>query len=244
MEENKKIEQLIEEREMQKQEQKQNKELVKSEQTDTDIITKDNIVETAILNKARRQESVKEVLDLATTLEAIKQDETIEKLTAEKTEELISDAVAKKLKAETDKIKEEVAKIQQEAEKEVSELTKSKRRLQAEVEELKSKTDKAEAFFNSNKPILRCVGIREAVSLRAMQWLMVPAGFIYAIFQVLLLPLTLLGFLIEIITEIVGAVCGRITKNGLKIVLSIVVVGLILGMIVGIYYLGTTYIFN
>lgn len=235
--ENKEIEQLIKEREKQKKEQKTELQLEKP------IITKETMVDHAIMNKAKQSENVKDILDLATTLDAIKKDETVDKLTAEKTEELINDAVAKKLKAEADKIKEEVAKIKQETEKEVTELEKSKRKLQAEIEELKSKTDKAAAFFEANKQILKCVGIREAVSLKAMQWLMVPAGIIYTIFQILLLPLTLLGFCIERIAELVGSVCGKIASNGWKIALSIIVIGAIIGLVTGLYYLGVTYLF-
>lgn len=225
-------------------EQKANELAVQEERKkQTDSMTKDNMVENSIVNKAKQSEDVKDIINLATTLNAINKEGTIEKLTTEKTEELLNDAITKKIKAESSKIKEQVEKVKQETEKELAELDKSKKRLQAEIEELKSKTDKASAFFNANKQILKCVGVRNPLSLTAMQWLMVPAGIIYTIFQALLLPLTLLGFCIEVLTELVGSVCGKIASNGWKIALSIVVIAVILALVGGLYYLGITYIF-
>ena len=200
-----------------------------------------DMVKQAIFNSAQDTKNVKDIIDLAATSKALENQDTVEKIVSEKTEELHRDAEAKKIKAETDKIREEVAKVKQEAEKEIAELEKEKQSLEVEVAALKAEDDKASQYFNNHKSILRCVNIREKLSLKAMQAWMVPASIIYAIFQIILLPFSLVGFAVEQITTIIGAICGKIAKNGLKIVLSIIVGIVIVGLVIGIYWAVTHY---
>lgn len=205
------------------------------------VITDDNMVKNAIIEKAKTQNDVKAVIDLAATSKALENEDTVKKLVKEKTDELNADAEAKRIKSETDKVREEVEKVKQEAEKEIAQIKKEKDALEADVERLKKLDDKAQAFFDANKSILRCVGVREKLSLKVMIMLMVPATILFCIFQVLLLPLSLIGFIIESVTGIVGSICGSISKNGWKIAIAIVSVALIAALVVGIYWLVATY---
>ena len=201
----------------------------------------EDMIKKAIYSSAQNTTNVKNIIDLAATSKALENQDTVEKIVSEKTEELHRDAEAKKIKAETDKIREEVEKVKQEAEKEIAELEKVKSALEVEVKALKAEDDKATQYFNNHKSILRCVNIREKLSLKAMQAWMVPASIIYAIFQILLLPFSLVGFAAESIMNIIGAICGKVTKNGLKLVLSIIVGVVVVGLVIGIYYLVTHY---
>lgn len=212
------------------------KDLIVKEENKVEI-SNDNMVDDIILQTAKASKDVKSVIDLAATSRALQNEKTVEKIVSEKTEELQHDAEAKKIKAETDKIREEVDKVKQEMEKELAELEKQKKALEAEVARLKALDDKAKQYFESNKSILKCIGVREPLSLKAMQCLMIPASVIFAIFQVILLPFSLIGFSIESIMNIVEAVCGKIAKGGWKIALSIIVVALVLALVGGIYYL-------
>lgn len=190
-----------------------------------------------IIRNAKDSKDVKGVIDLAATSKALQNEKTVDKIVDEKTKELITDAEKKKIEAETEKIRQEAEKVKQEKEKEIAELEKIKNRLEGEVANLKAEDDKASAFFESNKSILKCIGVREKLSLKAMQWLMVPAGIVFTIFQIILLPFSLVGFAIESLMTIVGAVCGKIAKNGWKIAMSIIVSAIIVAMLFGIYYL-------
>lgn len=210
-----------------------------------ELVVKENKeINDLIDNKVKNTTDVKTAIDLLSTRTALKQDGTIGKLVEEKQQELKNDAEAKRIKAETDRIKEEVDKVKQEAEKEIAEYNrqidaykKEAEKLAAEVGKLQGQDDKAKQFFESNKSVLKCIGVREKLSLKAMQWLMIPAGIVYTIFQIILLPFSLLGFAMEAIMNIVDAVCGKISKAGLKIVLSIVVVLVVIGLAFGAYYL-------
>lgn len=199
--------------------------------------SEDNLVRTTIFNAAAEAKDYKQVIDLATTGKALQNKETVDKMVEEKTEELQRDAEARRIKAETDKIKEEVAKSKQEMEKELAELEKQKKSLEAEVETLKAEDDKALAYFNSNKSILRCIGVREKLSLRAMRSWMPLASFIHLIFQIILLPFTLIGFAAEQIIGIVEAICGKVAKGGWRILIAIVISAAAIGLVAGIYYL-------
>lgn len=213
-----------------------NKSLAVTNNKLTDTNNNTTIVDDIIFKTAQESKQVKDVIDLAATSKALQDEKTVNKIVSEKTEELQRDAEAKKIKAETDKIKEEVEKVKQEMEKEIAELEKQKKTLEGEVDKLKALDDKATAYFNANKSILKCIGVREKLSLKAMQWLMVPAGIVFAIFQIILLPFSLLGFGIEQIMNIVETVCGKIAKGGWKVVLSILVTVLILALVGFIYY--------
>lgn len=206
--------------------------------------TKEDLVDNAILQKAQETTNVKDVIDLASTSAAVKQNDTIEKLTQQKTDELVNDAVAKRVKSETDRINEEVKQVKALAEKEIAEYEKSIENKKKEYEELVAQDKKAEAYFNAHKPILRCVGVREKLSIKAMQWWLVPASILYGVFQLVLLPFTIIGFAIEQLLNIVNSVCGNISKNGWKIALSIILIVLILGVVVGTYILATKFVGN
>lgn len=201
----------------------------------------DNIVTDIIVKTAQASNQVKDVIDLAATSKALEKKETVDKIVDEKTKELISDAEKKKIESETEKIRQEAEKVRKEEEKQIAELNKIKNTLLGEIDNLKAEDDKATAYFNANKSILRCVGIREKLSLKAMHFWMYPASFIYALFQVILFPFTLVGFAVEQLLGIVEAVCGKVAKGGWKIVVAILTGIVIVGLIVGIYYLVTHY---
>jgi hypothetical protein len=222
---------------------------VKSKQEqDTSLVNVEgNIVSDVIIKNAKASDKVKDVIDLAATSKALEKKETVEKIVEEKTKELISDAEKKKIESEAEKIRQEAEKVRKEEEKQIAELNKIKNTLLGEIENLKAEDDKATAYFNANKSILRCVGIREKLSLKAMHFWMYPASFIYALFQIILFPFTLVGFAVEQLLGIVESVCGKVAKGGWKIVVAIVTGIVIVGLIVGIYYLVTHYaiqIFN
>ena len=204
-----------------------------------ELITKDDksLVEKAILDTAQKSTGVKDVIDLAATYSALQKQETVDKLVTEKTKELTSDAEAKKIKAETDRVREEVEKVKQEKEKQLAELEKSINAKQKELEELTAASNKAQQFYENNKVVLKCVGVTSPLSLKAMQWLMIPAGVLFALFQIILLPFHLVGFIVEALITIVESICGKIAGGGWKIVATIVTAGVIIGLVFGIYYL-------
>lgn len=198
-----------------------------------------NFVSTTINSKAQATTDVKEAIDLATTQQAIAKEETVKKLIDEKSQELASDAERKKLQAETEKINKEVEKVKAEKEKELAELEKSIAAKKAERDELEAQDKKAEAYFNSHKSILKCIGIREKLSLSAMKgWLKI-ASVVYFIFQILLLPLTIIGFTVEQMMNIVDAISQKVSKAGWKIAISIVSVIVIVALLFGAYYGGS-----
>lgn len=201
----------------------------------------ENIVTNIIVKTAQASNQVKDVIDLAATSKALEKKETVDKIVEEKTKELISDAEKKKIESETEKIRQEADKVRREEEKKIAELTKIKNTLSGEIDNLKAEDDKALAYFNANKSILRCVGVREKLSLKAMHFWMYPASFVYILFQIILFPFTLVGFAVEQLIGIVEAVCGKIAKGGWKIVVAIITAVIIVGLIAGIYYLVTHY---
>lgn len=188
--------------------------------------------------KVEQTNDVKSAIDILATRTALEQEETLNKVVTEKQEELRTDAEAKRIQAETTKISKEVEKVKQEKEKQLAELDKAISAKQKEVEQLKADSDKAQAFFDSNKDIMKYIGIREKKSIKTMQALMVPATVIFVIVQVLLFPLTLIGLLLETVVNILGGICGAIKNNALKIVLSILVIILLLGGFFCFYYFG------
>lgn len=196
------------------------------------------MVDDVITEQAKGITDVKQVVDLYATKTALQQSETVEKVVTEKQEELRNDAEAKRIQAETAKISQEVEKVRQEKEKQLAELDKVISAKQKEVEQLKADGDKAQAFFDSNKDILKHIGIRERKSMKTMQALMIPATIVFIIVQILLFPLTFMGLLLETVVNILGGVCGAIKNNALKIVLSILVIVLLLAGGFCAYYFG------
>ena len=189
-------------------------------------------------NKVKQTDNVKTAIDLLATKTALEQGNTVEKLVEEKTAELKNDAEAKRVKAETDKINEEIEKVKAEKLKEIEEFDKVITIKQKEVERLKADSDKAQAFYDSNKEILSYIGIRNKKTLKVMQWLMIPATILFVIIQTLIFPITALGKTLEAIIEIVGGICNSIKNNALKIIISILVVLLIGTVVFLVYYYG------
>lgn len=208
------------------------------------IVSDENMVKNAIIENAKSQKDIKAIIDLVATNKALECDGTVDKLIREKTDELEADAEAKRIESETARVRAEVDKIKQEGEKEIAEIQKEKDALEAEVDKLRELDDKAQAFFDMNKSILRCVGIRQKLSLKVMVGFMVPATFLFMIFQIFLLPLALLGFIVEAVTEIIGSLCGSFSKNGIKIVTAIVSLALITALLFGVYWLVANYAFG
>lgn len=189
-------------------------------------------------SKVESTSDVKTAIDILATQTALKQKETLEKVVVEKEEELRNDAEAKRIQAETEKISKEVEKVKQQKEKQLAELDKVISAKHKEVEELRAESDKAQAFFESNKDILKYIGVVEKKSIRTMQALMFPATLIFIIVQILLFPLTLIGLILETIVNILGGICGAIKNNAIKIVLSILVVAIVVGGGFCAYYFG------
>ena len=202
------------------------------------LLSQNSDVNNLLDEKVRKTDDVKTAIDILATKTALEQKETLEKVVVEKEEELRNDAEAKRIHAETQQIEKEVEKVKQEKEKELAELDKEISAKKKEVERLKADSDKAQAFYDSNKDILKYIGIREKKSMKAMQGLMFPATIVFIIVQILLFPLTFIGLLLETIVNILGGICGAITNNALKIVLSVLIVVLLIGGGFCAYYFG------
>ena len=200
---------------------------------ENDLVQKTNqdVAGAVIAQKAKETTNVKDAIDLLATDTALKQTGTVEKIVAEKTEELKNDAEAKRIQAETEKIRQQVDKVKQESEREIAELEKEKNRLQAEVEQMSKEADKAKAYFEANKDILKCIGIHSPKTLKVMQAWMYPATIIFALLQILKLPITICGALLEGIIDVVGGVCGGLKNQALRIVISVAVILLLAGAI-------------
>ena len=184
-----------------------------------------------ITDKVNGTDNVKTAIDLLTTKTALQQEGVVEKLVDEKEQELVKDAETKKINAETEKIKKE-------KEREIAEFDKIIYAKQKEIEQLKVEADKAQAFFDSNKDILKYIGVREKKSLKTMQVLMFPATLVFIFVQILIFPITLCGLVLEAIIGILGGICGAIKNQALKIVITILVLLVIAGVSFCTYYFG------
>lgn len=202
------------------------------------LLNKNENINSLLDKKVEQTSDVKSAIDILATKTALEQEETLNKVVNEKQEELRNDAEAKRIQAETERISKEVERVKQEKEKELAELDKTISSKQKEVEQLKADSDKAQAFFDSNKDILKYIGIREKKSIKTMQALMFPATIVFIIVQILLFPLTLIGLLLETIVNILGGICGAIKNNALKIIVAILVVVLLLSGGFCAYYFG------
>ena len=203
-----------------------------------ELSNKISAVDDLLKNKINKTENVKEMIDLEATKTALKLDDTAEKIVLEKKEELINEAEAKRLVAEQERILQEKNKEIVEKERQCAEYDKLIQLKEKEVEALNKDIDKANAYFSQNKEILKYVGIKNKKSLSVMKFWIYPASFIFAIVQILMLPLTICGVLLENILSIVGSVCGEIKNNALKIILSIVVVAIVIAVVVLAYFYG------
>lgn len=206
--------------------------------TNLPSIANDDNVKKLLDDKVKQTNDVKNAIDILATKTALEQEGTVNKIVAEKTEELRNDAEAKRVKAETEKINEEVEKVKAQKQKEIEEYDKLITAKQKEVEQLKADSDKAQAFFDNNKEILKYIGVRTKKSLKVMNVLIVPATIIFMIVQILLFPLTFVGVTIESIVNILGGICGAVKNNALKIVISIVVILLIVAVVFLAYFYG------
>lgn len=188
-------------------------------------------VDELIKTKTNNTNNVKEAIDLLATKTALEKEGVVEKIVEEKAEEL-------RIDAETKRVLSEIEKIKQEKEKELVELDKTITTKKKEVEDLNAESDKEQAYFESNKDILRCIGVRRKKSIGAMKVLMYPATFIFIVVQILLFPLTFLGIVFETIVNIIGGLCGVIQNNALRIIVAVLVVALLLGGGFCAYYYG------
>ena len=195
-------------------------------------------ITTLIDGQIQQTTDVKTAVDFFATKTALSQEETWNEVVDEKREELRNDAEAKRVHAETERVKQEELKVIAEKEKQIAEYDKIITAKQKEVEQLKAESDKAQAYFDNNKDILRYIGIREKKTLGVMKALMTPAVVFFVIVQVLLFPLTFIGLLLETIVNIIGGICGAITSNALKIILSVVIIALLVGGGFCAYYFG------
>lgn len=181
---------------------------------------------------------VKSAIDLLATRTALEQGDTVEKIVTEKSNELKNDAEKRRLEAETHKIEEEVKRVKAEKEKQIEELDKIIATKQKQVEELRADSDRAVEYFNQNKEILKYIGIRSAKSLKVMQFWMFPASIIFAIVQILILPITFIGVVIEAIIGIVGSICGELKSNGIRILIATIVVIVLVAILTLAYIFG------
>lgn len=204
----------------------------------------DDQVNDLIKQKVNETDDVKKAIDLYTTKSALEQEGVVNKLVEKKQEELINDAEAKRIQAETDKTSKEAEKLKQEKEKELAEIDKEISRKKGEIEQLKVENDKAQTFFESNEDILSCIGIKSKKTLKVMYTLMIPATFIFILVRILALPLTIGGKLVEIMIDIVGGICKAIKNNALKIIISVLVIALVVGGGFCAYYFGGKAISN
>lgn len=195
-------------------------------------------VNTLLDNKVKQTDNVKTAIDILATKTALEQEGTVQKIVEEKTAELKNDAEAKRVKAETERVNEEIERVKAEKTKEIEEYDKIITIKQKEVDKLKAESDKAQAFFESNKEILSYIGIRNKKSLKVMQWLMIPATVLFVLIQFLIFPITVVGKTLEALIEIVGGICNSIKNNALKIIVSILVLILIAGVVFLVYFYG------
>lgn len=218
---------------LEKEIEKQAKNLIVKEETKSKTE-----IDTLIDEKVKNSDNLKSAIDLFATKTALKQEETLNKVVEEKQEELRNDAEAKRVQSETERITKEVEKVKQEKEKKIAELDKEIVAKKKEVEKLNAESDKAQAFFESNKDILKYIGIREKKSTKTMQYLMLPATLVFIFVQILIFPITLCGLVLETIIGILGGICGAIKNQALKIVITILVLLVIAGVSFCTYYFG------
>ena len=201
-----------------------------------------SITENVIDAQRKSVMTVKDAIDLEATQSALQQEENVKMIVQTKGQELLNDAQAKRTEAETARIKKETEKIEQEQQKELANYQKEIGGLKKQAEQLKAENDKAQQFFDNHKSILKCIGVREKLGLKAMQWWLVPASVIYGIFQILLLPVTICGFLIEQVINILSAICEKMENSAIRIIVSILVVVFVTAVVVGCYWLIAHYV--
>lgn len=220
--------------------------IAKDEKTLTllDDVQQKNELGNVVGEALKETNDIKGKVDILATASALSKQENINKVVEEKAEELRNDAEAKRVHAEKARIEEETKKAVAEKEKRIAEYDKVIAEKEKEVQQLKVEADKSQAFFDSNKDILKYIGIREKKSIGTMQALMFPATIVFIVVQIILFPLTLCGLVLETIVNIIGGICGSIKNNALKIVLSILVIALIVGVGFCAYYFGGKAISN
>ena len=217
---------------LEKQIESQANALVNAQDTVFDLIDK----------QVKTTDNVKTAVDLIATKTALSDQQNVDKIIDEKSEELRFDAEAKRIEAETAKINEEVQKVKAQAEKELVELNKEIERKRLEIEQMKAESDRETAYFERNKEILKYVNVKTKKTLKVMQRLMIPAIVVFILVQILVFPITLGGLLLSNIVDIVGSICGAIKNNALKIALSILVIAIVVGLLVGAYYFGIKFV--
>lgn len=172
------------------------------------------MVQSALLKAGTQATTLKDAIDIGVTGKALQKDGVIEILTDKKEQELKEDAEAKRLKSETDRLREEANRTDKEKDK-----------IDKEIE-------KAKAYYNAHKSVLKYSFVKEPMSIPYMR----VGAIMGTIITFLFLPLIMAGALIELIVDIIGSVTGTITKNSLKLIVGFLVVLFIVAVGVGCYF--------
>lgn len=201
-------------------------------------------IDNLLATQLHQTNDVDTAVDICTSRQALKNIDNTVQLVKEKEEEFLNKAQAKRIKAEVEKIHEETEKLKVEKERMLAEYDQRIAEKEKEIEALNKDADKAQAFFDANKEILKCINIRSKKSLGALYGFMIPASIVFVLVQIVLLPLSILGLLIEGVLGIVGAICGEIKNNAIKIVLAVIVITLITALLIIVYVYGGKLLVN
>ena len=160
------------------------------------------------------------VIDNISSIAVLSNKEEAEKIAFKKAEEIGHKTDAKVISAVADK-------------------TEAERKLiQAEAGKLEENANKARAFFNANKSVLRIIGIREELGFKTMNILYCLALPLYLLAAVLIsFPISIAKFFVELVIDILGDVSKKISSNFLKVAAGILSLGISGGIIFGLYLL-------
>ena len=183
--------------------------------------TETAIVQDALSNAATQATTLKEVIDIGVTSKALQKDGVVETLTGKKEKELNEDADARVAKAETERIEKE------------------KERTEAEKHKIIEETEKAKAYFNAHKEVLKYGFCKEAMTIPYMRVMAVIGTVLMYIIKAIGLPIFIVGKIVEMIIDIVGDIGGKITSNAVKIIVSVFVALLLIAVVIGCCFLFT-----
>jgi len=175
------------------------------------IVTNMNITE---------KNNFENVIDNLSSLAVLSNKEEAEKIAHKKAEEIGHKTDAKVISAEAEKAEAE------------------RKLIQAEAEKLEGSTNKARAFYNANKSVLRIIGIREELGFKTMNILYIIALPLYLLAAVLIsFPISIAKFFVELVIDIIGDISKKISSNFLKVAAGIISIGISGGIIFGLYLL-------
>lgn len=196
----------------------------------------------AVKQAGQQAVTLKDVIDVGVTGEALKKEGVLDELTDKKEQELKEDALAKVIASEAERIKRETDRLTEEGKKQLQELRNQIEQAEAEKQQLEKQASKEQAYFNSHKAVLKYAGCREAMSMRYMQTMSAIGFVVMCIVKLLFAPLLLIGLFLETLMDIIGGVTGAIKANATKIIVSILLAIVIGGVCFGAYY-GITALF-